>query len=255
MTNIVYKYPKSSCNCYKCTNTAYSCDTNGVPSNMSIGNCEIPSLFQCYDRESFRFDIEPRDKHGYNYLNPDVITDKYSSDFKSVECSGKQGCPKKQYASTDPRLISASHGGQVLTLDRPPIETQPRLNTIATDTKLNDYGKGYRTYSDINAGQIMYYVDKSIQDPFFEPNFTTSARAYGTLYRDPMGAFKPQYDREPLISPDHLNTMKDSYGGGLSWIKDSMEHREDLMARQSRKRNQERWEPRWEGLSGRLTCK
>ena len=245
MSNIVYNYPKSSCSCYGCGNKLHECNSGGIPSNMSIRDCKIPSIFECHDRKQFRYDIEPKNNHGYVNLNPDVVQEKYASDFKRMNCSGDQNCPKIQYASQDPRLISVAHGGQVLTLDRPPLETEPKLDTISSDIKLDCYGKGYRTYSDINAGQIMYYIDKSRQDPFYLPNFPTSARAYGTLYRDPMGSFKPQYDRDPLKCDNPLNTTRDNYDGGLSWIQDSQEHRQDLLSRMMRKQNEQRWEPRW----------
>lgn len=255
MANIVYNYPKSSCTCYNCTAKKYPCETSGVPSNMSVRNCKVPAMFECYDRKPFRFDIEPRDETGYDILNPQVLQDNYAKDFKQVECPDNKSCPKVQYASPDPRLISPAHGGQVLTFDRPPIDSTIKLSEIATNKKLDGYGQKYNGYFDTTGGQIVYYIDKSIQDPFFSPNFVTSARAYGTLYRDPMGAMKPQYTRKPLKCSDPLNTQKDSYEGGLSWIQDSMEHRQDLMSLQSRKRNQERFEPRWEGLAGRSTCK
>jgi hypothetical protein len=246
MANVVYNYPKSSCSCYNCTETSYPCSTTGLPSNMSVRNCQTPAMFECYDRKPFRFDIEPRNEQGYKNLNPVVMKGKFSDDFQRIECPGIRGCPKIQYASTDPRLVSAAHSGQVLTLDRPPMNSTPDLTQISTDKNLDGYGQGYRTYSDIDGGQIMYYIDKSTQDPFYSPNFSTSARALGTLYRDPMGAMKPQYDREPLKCNDPLNTTKDHYDGGLSWIQDSQEHRQDLLSLQMRKRNQERFEPRWE---------
>jgi hypothetical protein len=212
-------------------------------------------MFECYDRKPFRVDIEPKNEHGYVNINPLVMRGKYANDFQQIDCSRNTACSKVQYASKDPRLISVAHGGQVLTLDRPPADSTPSPAQVSTDISLDKYGQGYRTYSDIDGGHIMYYIDKSRQDPFYTPLFSTSARAYGTLYRDPMGVYKPQYDREPLKCNDPLNTTKDSYEGGLSWIQDSQEHRQDLLAKQLRKRNQERWEPRWEGLGTRSTCK
>jgi len=250
MANVVYNYPKSSCHCFNCTEKTQKCPTSGVPTNMSVRDCEFPSYYECHDRKPFRFDIEPRNEKGYVNINPSIMKSKYATDFTRVKCSGKQGCPKVQYASTDPRLISVPHSGQVLTLDRPPVDSTPVLADVATDKSLNGYGQHYQSYADVNGGDIMYYINKEQQDPFFSPNFTTSARAYGTMYKDPMGAMKPQYDREPLKCNNPLDTQNENYDGGLSFIQDTMNHRQDLMALQSRKRNQERWEPRWEGLGG-----
>jgi hypothetical protein len=220
-------------------------------------------MYECYNSKLFRNDIEPQDKHGYSTVNPQVLYGKTSEDFQRVECSGEKcsgekSCPHTQYASKgphtqyaskDPRLISVAHGGQVLTLDRPPMDSTLQLKDVSQDKRLNHYGKYYRTYSDIDGGQYLYYINHAQEDPFFSPNFTISSRVEGGLYRDPMGSFKPDYQRKPLKCNDPLNTEKDSYEGGLSWIHDSLEHREDIMSRQLAVHNQQRWQPRWEGLT------
>lgn len=250
MANVVYDYCKSSCDCYKCRDKSYPSEEGGKPSNMSVRNCQIPSMFECYDKIPFRSDIEPRTEKEYDVLNPQILTNNFDSDFKAIECPNAVGCCNKtQYTSSDPRLISVTHSGQVLNLDRPPINGEMELDKIANDKKLNNYGQNYSGYSDVNAGDIIYYINKEQQDPFFTPNFTTSAYANGTLYQDPMGSMKPQYDRFPLKSSNPLTTKKDHYEGCLSWMEDSLEHREDLLARQMRKRNQERYEPRWYGYN------
>jgi hypothetical protein len=223
------------------TTSSYFKNEIDFPTNMSIKNCKIPRVFETHDTMLFRDDIEPKKEHGYIYLNPSALQSKYATDFFPVKCIG-QSC---QYRSNDPRLISSSRGGDILTLDSPPIDSKISLDKIYTDKNLNNYGKSYRTYSDINAGQITYYIDKSIKDPFFSPLFSTPISSQGILYRDPMGAFKAQYEREPLISNNPINTHKNYYKGGLSWIEDSQEHREDLLSKQMRKHNEQRWSPRW----------
>lgn len=248
MTNIVYDYPKSSCNCYNCTDKEYLYEQTGFPTNMSVRNCKVPDMFQCYDRLIFSNDIEPSNKHGTVILNPQAMSNKFSNDFKAVKCSNPQACPEIQYASSDPRLVSPAHSGQVLTLDRPSIQAVPESPysyDISMNKDLDNYGKNYRGYSDINAGDIIYYIDKSREDPFYKPLFTTPAHAIGTLFQDPMGAMKPQYDRVPLRYRNPLNTENDTYSGGLSWMEDSLYHREDLLARQMRNANERRYMPRW----------
>ena len=240
-------YPKSSCRCYNCAQRDYnSIPDAGPPSNMSVRNCNISPYYDCYDKRSFSSEIQPTLEKGYVNLNPGVATGSYDKSFEKIACPDNLGglC-KNVYASTDPRLISSFHNGQVLTLDRPPITSEMKLNNINIDPSLNGYGQNYKTYSDINAGQIEYYINKSQEGAFFEPNFSSSARMFGTLYQDPMGSMKPQYDRQPLKCNNPLNTKNAIYDGGLSWIQDSQEHRQDLLSLQMRKRNQERFEPRW----------
>ena len=53
-----------------------------------------------------------------------------------------------------------------------------------------------------------------------------------------MDAIKPQYSKVPINS-------KNTNYSCLSWINDSTGHREDIMQRQQRKNNEQRYEPRW----------
>ncbi len=250
MAKIVYDYPKSSCDCYRCTEVLYKDTTDGTPSNMSVTNCKTPDMLDCYNvLPPFLDAIGPQKQSGYKYLNPNVYQSKFATDFNAVTCANNQGCPKLQFASGDPRLVSASHSGQMLTLDRPPIETQPLLSSLSTDKTLDNYGQNYRTYNDISAGSIMYYVDKARVEPFSNPVFVTPAKTVGYLYQDPMGSITPEYNRTPLKCANHINTMRNNYMGGLSWIEDSQEQREDLISKQMFRINQERWDPRWETKS------
>jgi hypothetical protein len=247
MDNIVYNYPKSSCDCYKCTHNKYNVPNTGTPTNMSVRNCNFPTYFECYDNELFRRDVEPLLQKGQIILNPQVLTQNYAKDFQEIECPNQNGCPKKQYASMDPRLISSLHSGQVQTLNLPPTTSNIKLETLLHDTSLDKYGQGYKDYTDVNAGQIMYYVSKDQEGPYFPPNFVTSATTTGVLYKDPMGAMKPRYNRKPLTDDNPIGPKRNNYEGGLSWIHDSLSHRQDLLSLQMRKINQERYEPRWFG--------
>lgn len=233
----------SSCDCCN-VNPMQKIPDIGVPTNMSVRNCNFQP-YKCFNEYPLKTDIEPADKSGYTLLNPDHFSKMYDKSFTKtkVNCPTK-GC-EEVYYSPDPRLISVPHSGQVLPLDRPPITAEIKLDTIY-NPELTNYGKNYGTYTDINAGQILYYIDKSREDPFYEPLFSKEARMLNTLYRDPMNAMKPQYDRCPIEPCNNPLMNKDKeYFGKLSWIDDSTEHREDILARQMRKRNEQRWEPRW----------
>jgi hypothetical protein len=207
----------------------------GIPTNMSIRDCKIPKGLLCENSLYFRSNVEKKDD--YVFLNK---AEKYSCDFIPV------GFEKEQWTSKDPRLISAARSGQSMVLDQPPIDGAISLSKISTDKSLDGYGKNYNTYSDINAGHITYYVNNSLREAHFEPLFTSNARTTGKLYRDPMGAFKPQYERELFIKRrDPINSDKNSYEGELSWIQDTQEHREDILSLNMRKHNEQRWQSRF----------
>ena len=234
-------YPKSSCTCYRREKQVDN--RSGLPTNMSVANCAFP---KCYDAQVFRQDNEPRLLSGIETLNPQALSQKRAPHF--YEINGKiAGCPSKQFGSRDPRLISAGHMGQVQTLDKIPSTSEITFGQLLTDKRLDKYGQNYKTYSDINAGDVTYYVDKEDSDPYFTPNFVTTAKTTGVLYQDPMGAMKPQYIREPITDDNPIGNKRDNYEGCLSWMQDSLSHRQDLTSLQMRKMNQQRYEPRWYG--------
>ena len=261
MASIVYNYPKSSCNCYTCITQqdersplrpvgaqasfagvrGSASEAGGpsfagsrsnskrenslssaleTPTNMSVLNCKFSS--DCKNNTIFRKDIEPSNTSGIIAINPSVYSEKFAKDFQKIECSNSKSCPKTQFASMDPRLISSQHTGQVLTLSSKPITGEVKLADISRDKTLNYYGQNYKTYKDINAGQILYYNDESIQEPLFKPNFVTSSKVKGFLYKDPMGAIKPSYSRKPLIANKAISPERNSYEGCLSFIQDTL---------------------------------
>ena len=241
--SVVYNYPKSSCDCYDCNNQDFSEPSQQIPSNMSVKNCDFDKKYwNCFDTKPFRADIEPVDKRGRYPINPSVLTDKYSKGFATVSSPGEY---KQVTAPFDGRIIDNARGKLLMRFHNPPIDGSVPLDKIYTDPILNDYGKHYRTYSDVNSGQILYYNDASIEDPFFGPNFVSSAWTDGYLYKDPMGAMKPQYLRTPVRNDNPIGSIRNNYEGDLSWMQDSLSHRQDIMGLQMRKANEQRWMPRW----------
>jgi len=242
MSNKVYNYPKSSCNCYDCTDNIYIENTGGRPTNLSVSNCNVGAVYDCYDAVPFKKEIEPTLDKGYKYLNPQVYTNNYAKGWVVDKCNDVKGC-EQVYTSPDPTLIDTARG-ILVPLDRPPIDADVKLCDIY-DEKYTGYGKNYSGYSDISAGQITYYVDKSIKDPYFQPNFVSSAEVIGDVYKDPMGAMKPEYQRNPLKCNDPIRSHKKNYEYSLSWLDDSTRQRENIMASQMDKMNQMKWTARW----------
>lgn len=216
---------------------------SGVPTNLFISNCQKPKAFDCVNNQVFRSNIQPQPASGEILLNPQAMQDKYEKGYYKFPCK-TQGCEPSVYTTNDPRLISAIRGGQVLGLDRPPLNGDVRLDQLNTDTSLNNYGQNYGTYADISAGDYTYYVDKEYINPFYEPVITTPAHVTSVLFRDPMGSYKPHYTRE-THQENQVTDPKLNYNGRLSFIDDSLVHRQDLLSRQMAVPNQQRWAPRW----------
>lgn len=246
-TNVIHSYPKSSCACYECEQDVYKV-REGEQTNLGVSGCDVSDYYDCFRTMPFKEIVEPNTESGIHSINPGVFSsDKRDPTF--VEIDGKtakySACCGKTYLNSDPRLFNAA-AGTWLQLDSTPINSSQKLSSLTHDKKLNCYGQNYRTYSDINAGQIKYHISKDRQGTYYEPLFSSKAVTTGYMYKDPMGNMKPMYTRE-FTEKSNQSLYTDNYAneGCLSFMKDSQGHREDLMAHQMTVRNQQRWEPRW----------
>lgn len=249
---MLHNYPKSSCSCFDCDKKKFKVPT-GLPTNMSVPGCNFSNYYECHSKRPFKIHEEPKNKRviGNYILNPDVYAkNKFDQTMKPInsdECPGS-ACPGTTYISGDPRLFDAPRS-MLLQLDNPPLNSTPKLNTLYDNKKLDCYGQGYKSYSDVTAGQILYYVPHNLEDAFFEPLFSKKAYTVGTMYKDPMGSLKPQYDRVQFDNKDPLqNTCNIKNEYCLSWMDDSQAHREDILSKQMQKINQERYAPRWTNI-------
>jgi hypothetical protein len=245
-------YPQSSCICYDTRNN-FPKET-GKPTNFSVrrenNQQSIPGeYFDTNNERVFRLSQEPHPRTGIDLQNPQVYTS--SPGFRSYKydpLTDNKVCSKSVYDPLDPRLFNAMTA-QILPLDRPPIDSSVRLSNVYNEN-LRGYGQNYTDYKSVSGGQIQYYIDKSIEDPYFTPVFEISSNVKGEVYQDPMNAMKPAYFRQPLTSPNPLQNNMRGFSG-LTSINDSTRFREDitggtknaggLMARMNREKYSARW--------------
>lgn len=222
------------------------------PTNMSVRSCNFFEYNDCNPTHIFKFRQEPsHNNRGTILLNPSVFSsEKRDKTFREIEQINypqtECDCKGKTFFNSDPRLCSAAE--RCLQLDIPPLNSTQPLKTIGTDKSLDGYGQHYKSYSDVNAGQYLYYIGKEREDVFYEPLFSNSAITVGKLYKDPMGSVKPQYDRIQIQNSANIE-KKSGNDYNLSFIKDSQFHREDLLALQMRTRNQRRYSSRWNNIN------
>lgn len=103
------------------------------------------------------------------------------------------------------------------------------------DPRFNGYGDEYRSYGDVNLGQVQYYYGDV--DAYRYPNFGIRSKVDYIDYIDPMGRVLPEYDRQVGLN-DIKKTVHDQY------TSDSLYFREGLQERLMRKRNRELWQLR-----------
>lgn len=236
---------------------AGSCPCNGCPkipgtvqpkylNNMGVPNCDYPESFDCVNRLKWAQKINPQlsnDGFDIKVLNPKFGL-VYAPEFFQVgkECQGNICDGNGGYTTFFDSRVKDPFRGITTILDRPPLQARDRGTYNNPDVYGKDYDKirpqTYGDYSQINNGQLMYYYDQNEADPYFSPNFVRRTNVDYVLFKDPMGAIKPEYLRHPFNFTNN-NLGADSY------TKDTLDFREDIMERQMRVRNQQRYEPRY----------
>jgi hypothetical protein len=168
-------------------------------------------------------------------LNPSVMDNSFDVTYKPVDCSSSscESC----YASEDPFV--SRFNGERLELDQPPF-THNKKADIYNDMNANKYGKNYSNYSDIDGGQITYYDDE-FDNALQSPLFVTGATQIKSVFVDPMGLATPQYKRQPETKCRPFERENGEYIGCLSWMEDTLGHREDIMNAQMSVMNKNRW--------------
>lgn len=154
---------------------------------------------------------------GYWYLNPG--TNHYQTCYQN-----------------DPRLKDVRR--MIMTiLDRPPL-SECLMPGDAINSPDNDkYRTGYYpSYEDVNIGQMTYYVDNELNQPFYAPNFTTPTMLRTKLYTDPMDASYPDFRRMERVDQCGSNSV-----GCLTSMNDTNEFREDIISRQMNKQSGQRF--------------
>lgn len=273
--NILYKYPQSSCDCYaqEIKPSLAKEDRRNInlhPTNISLYNDQIdpntdysfynPSLFST-NGKTLQTTFSPTVSNStYNFINPQMSSD-LSPDFFGIPSSyppsfNSDSSIRKtsdlpettNYISpSDPRLINPIYN-MMLRLDKPPtVGGLPLDKVYEKEEKTSTYG----TYRNIKLGDMRYYIDNSIKDALYKPVYDMPAIVDNIMYKDPMDNYKPQYIRKDSSVYTPSNSMNNTENPpllshhSLSFISDTSEAREQLIARQQLKNNQQKWSARW----------
>lgn len=140
------------------------------------------------------------------------------------------------FYGSDGRVVDAARNIRMV-LDQPAKVGAVNMDNVY-DIDNRGYAGIYETYANLNNGQIAYYVDPSISQPFFEPVYTLSSMVDKTIRVDPMDSPKPEYIKTPISST--LNSVSRDQA-----TRDQLSFREDLMSRQQNLYNRTSWTNRW----------
>jgi hypothetical protein len=170
--------------------------------------------------------MNPDYKKTIDHSNYDILNKsnqlKFAPDFFKT-ADGK-------YTSLDPRLIDVMRGGYSMQLNVPVYDATWKSFNRGLGNKIGT--QQYSSYTDIDGGQVSYYVDDYLTQPYFAPNYQIRSQIQPRVFIDPMGSLKPEYNRVPILQTA-------SYISDYRFDQDQIGFREDIMSLQSRKRDQE----------------
>ena len=115
-------------------------------------------------------------------------------------------------------------------------KTQPNPMYDIYDPRFTGYGDEYRSYEDVNMGNVKYYYTDV--DAYRSPNFVIRNKVDHVDLKQPMGDTYSTYPREAALE-DVRDIVNDD------WLAKSTEHREDMMERIMRKSNARNWQMRY----------
>jgi len=107
------------------------------------------------------------------------------------------------------------------------------------DPRFNSYGDPYRSYSDVNLGQVQYYY--SDIDAYRQPNFIQRSNVEFTEFRTPQNDVWSEYNR--TASLDDMRAKATS-----QYDADDLYHRQDQMEHLMSKMNRESWQQKFAPL-------
>ena len=151
----------------------------------------------------------------------------FTQQFEPMTCSRDER-EALTFTEHDPRVF------QPKIVPRGPDMSVTEANVY--DPRFSGYGTSYRAYTDKNVGQTRFYYDdiNSVR----MPNYVVRSNIDHLNYADTYG---PLHDNNMYGNPNtnSIRTLAQD-----SFLRASLDHRDDLMERLMRKRNAEMWQVR-----------
>ena len=212
-----------------------------APSLMNVGTSwhsnydDLPPIRMSSDIYS----VIPAERRVPEYSIP-LVNQKQTIDVPlNAESSGSFMSPK-QANGIPPKQESfkEGYGGFTTLLKEPQVFktlSQPPIESMY-DPRWRNYGDPSRAYSDMNLGNVDYYYQDI--DPYYKPNFIIRSKIDHVEFIDPMDRTLPEY--YPNYSLEDMKQIAED-----AYMRDTLFHREDMMAQLSKKMLQRQWQTRY----------
>lgn len=201
------------------------------PTNLSTWSCNsklIESDDQYYKIETI---IEPNSnmKDEIKYINN--LSHNVDNDYKKTKILGSN---LDGYKYMGNRNDSSSKSIYSL-YDTVYLDKKPNKGIINIDNIYNidnsNYGGIYKDYSDINSGNVKYYVRPSLTQIRNNNVYSKSGIISKMLYKNPQMTIKPDYLYKPLFNDNNSEPMNPFL---IKDVQHTLNNREELISLQTR---------------------
>jgi hypothetical protein len=201
---------------------------SNLPSNLAVGNCEKSEEMKQYNKNLFTQNLQP-DIYTVNEVIEPINSNigiSYTQQFLPKTCKRDEN--GLTYTEHDPRVFQ-------------PDIIPHQLDMSVTESNVYDprftgYGTSYRAYNDENVGQTRFYYDdiNSVR----MPNYVVRSNIDFTNYADHYGPLYENTKNGNLYNSNIRSLAQDTF------LRSSLQQRNDLSERLMRKRNSELWQLR-----------
>lgn len=210
---------------------------NNLPSNLAVPNCQQSDRLSQFNKNLHTQIVTPG-VYTQNQINNPLnanIGISFQQQFEPVSC--ERDNKGLQYTLHDPRIVEPVKNVP------PRMPTPNNANTF--DPRFYGYGTSYRSYTDPMLGQTKFMYDDV--NAVRMPNYITRSKVDFLPYADTYDSRKPGEEAGNPNTPHIRSLVQDS------WLRNSLEFRNDLSERRMRKINSEAWRRREAPLGPHLT--
>jgi hypothetical protein len=200
----------------------------GLPSNLAVGNCQQDPKLKRFNENIFTQTVTPG-VYTRNQVNEPInanIGISFQQQFEPTTC-----------VRNDKGLIYTQHDPRIMEPVEP-VQERKKEATYDTvfDPRFSGYGTSYRSYYEPVTGQsrFMYEDVNAVR----MPNYITRSNVDFLPFSDTYGSVKQGEEMGNKFTPIIKDLVQDSY------LRNSLEFRNDITERAMRKINSEAWQRR-----------
>ena len=203
----------------------------GLPSNLPVGNCDKDPRMKTYNENIFTSIVTPG-VYTRTQVNEPINSNigiSFQQQFEPTTC--RRDDKGLHYLQHDPRIIEPATYEDVSEI----VDDKADYGNVY-DPRFYGYGTSYRSYHEPVTGQTRFMYDDV--NAIKMPNYVTRNKLDFLPYADSYGPIQKGEEFGNIHNPNIRTLAQDS------WMRNSLEFRNDLTERQMRKNNAIAWQRR-----------